>query len=72
VITSEPKTGAPKAIAWLIPNSDDVGALDEYILSISELEERIGAFSVQIDASPSVKAMKPTRTWSMPGSCQPG
>lgn len=72
VITSEPKTGAPKAIAWLIPNSDDVGALDEYILSISELEDRIGARSVQIDASPSVKAMKPTRTWSMPGSCQPG
>lgn len=72
IITTEPKTGAAKAIAWLIPNSDDVGELDEYILSIDELEDRVGVSAVGIKASAAVKAMKPTRTWSLPGNCQPG
>jgi endonuclease G, mitochondrial len=72
ILTTDPKSGAAKAIAWLIPNSDDVGVLDEYILSIHELEERVGTKAVGIDASASVKAMKPTRTWSLPGTCKPG
>jgi endonuclease G len=72
IITQEPNSGATKAIAWLIPNSDDVGELDEYILSINELEDRVGVAEVGIQISAAVKAMKPTRTWSLPGSCQPG
>jgi len=72
VLTTDPKSGLEKAIAWLIPNSDDVGELDEYILSISELEDRVGASQVAIRASAALKAMKPTRTWSLPGSCDPG
>ncbi len=72
IITKDAQSGASKAIAWFIPNSDDVGALDEYILSISELEDRVGASAVRIQASASVKAMKPVRTWSLPSNCQPG
>lgn len=72
IITQEPKSGAAKAIAWLIPNRDDIGELDEYILSINELEDRVGVPEVGIQISAAVKAMKPTRTWSLPGSCQPG
>lgn len=72
ILTTEPQSGEAKAIAWLIPNSDDVGELDEYILSIRELEERVGVSAVGIEASAALKAMKPTRTWSLPGSCQPG
>ncbi|HYX39391.1 MAG TPA: DNA/RNA non-specific endonuclease [Oligoflexus sp.] len=71
ILTSEPKTGAQKAIAWLIPNTDDVGELDEYILSIEELEDRVGVSQVDISVSAAVKAMKPTRTWSLPGNCNP-
>jgi endonuclease G len=72
ILTTDPKSGAEKALAWLIPNSDDVGELDGYLLSIDELEERVGAMEVGIRASTAVKALKPTRTWSLPGNCRPG
>lgn len=38
LITTDPATGAGKAIAWLIPNTTGLGALDRYIVSIAELE----------------------------------
>jgi endonuclease G len=72
ILTKDPKSGAAKAIAWLIPNENDVGVLDDYILSIRELEEIVGAEAVNIQASAEVKAMKPARTWSLPGDCRPG
>ncbi|KDB51488.1 endonuclease [Sphaerotilus natans subsp. natans DSM 6575] len=69
LITTDPATGAQKAIAWLIPNTTGLGALDRYIVSIAELEQRLGAASVRISASTALKAMKPQTTWALPSGC---
>lgn len=69
LITTDPATGAGKAIAWLIPNTTGLGALDRYIVSIAELEQRLGAASVRISASAALKAMKPQTTWALPSGC---
>ena len=69
LITTDPATGAGKAIAWLIPNTTGLGALDRYIVSIAELEQRLGAASVRISASVALKAMKPQTTWALPSGC---
>lgn len=69
LITTDPATGVGKAIAWLIPNTTGLGALDRYIVSIAELEQRLGAASVRISASAALKAMKPQTTWALPSGC---
>lgn len=69
LITTDPATGAQKAIAWLIPNTTGLGALDRYIVSIAELEQRLGVASVRISASAALKAMKPQTTWALPSGC---
>lgn len=69
LITTDPATGAGKAIAWLIPNTTGLGALDRYIVSIAELEQRLGVASVRISASAALKAMKPQTTWALPSGC---
>ena len=69
LITTDPATGAGKAIAWLIPNTTGLGALDRYIVSIAELEQRLGAASVRISTSAALKAMKPQTTWALPSGC---
>ena len=69
LITTDAATGAQKAIAWLIPNTTGLGVLDRYIVSIAELEQRLGAEAVRISASAELKAMKPQTTWPLPAGC---
>lgn len=69
IITTDTATGATRAISWYIPNSDSLGTLDSYIVSITELEQRIGASNVRISATSAVKAMRPTTTWRRPSGC---
>lgn len=69
LITTDPATGAQKAIAWLIPNTAGLGPLDGYIVSIAELERRLGADQVRISASAALKAMKPQASWPLPAGC---
>lgn len=69
IITTDAASGAPKAIAWLIPNVDGLTALDPYLISIAELERRLGADAVGIAASDAVKAMRPAATWPLPAGC---
>jgi endonuclease G, mitochondrial len=72
ILTTDPKTGTEKAIAWYIPNTNNVDELDDYIVSIEGLENLVGAAVVNISASAAVKSMKPTRTWSIPRNCDQG
>jgi endonuclease G len=72
IITTDPSSGAPKAIAWLIPNVDGLTALDPYLISIAELEQRLGAEAVGIPASAAsdaVRAMRPATSWPLPAGC---
>ncbi|MBL8275425.1 MAG: DNA/RNA non-specific endonuclease [Pelomonas sp.] len=69
VITTDATSGATKAISWYIPNKAGLSSLNSYIVSISELETKIGAANVGITATATVKAMKPTTTWATPSGC---
>ena len=59
--------GADKAIAWYIPNRSDLATLDSYLVSITELEAKLGATMVGIDAPESLKASR--ATWAQLAGC---
>ena len=58
---------ADKAIAWYIPNRSDLATLDSYLVSITELEAKLGATMVGIDAPESLKASR--ATWAQLAGC---
>jgi endonuclease G len=72
VITTDPATRATKAIAWRIPNRNNLAPLDSYLVSIDELEQWLGSAMIGIDDSTvpaGVKAVKPATTWPQPAGC---
>lgn len=72
VITTDPTTKASKAIAWRIPNRNNLAPLDSYLVSIDELEQWLGSAMIGIDDSTvpaGVKAVKPATTWPLPTGC---
>lgn len=69
VVTNDPDTGAQKAISWIIPNETGLGKLDDYLVSIADLEELLGTSNVGINVTPSVRTMIPKTTWALPNSC---
>ena len=69
ILTTDPDTGAAKAIAWYIPNVEGLTALDPYLVSIDELERLVGTGLVGITAPAAVKAMKPATSWPLPAGC---
>jgi len=60
---------ADKAIAWYIPNRSDRASLDSYLVSITELEGKLGVAMVGIDAPESRKASRAPTTWALPAGC---
>ena len=60
---------ADKAIAWYIPNRSDLASLDSYLVSITDLEAKLGVAMVGIDAPESLKASPATSSlpagWSL-------
>ena len=60
---------ADKAIAWYIPNRSDLASLDSYLVSITELEVKLGVAMVGIDAPESLKASRAPTTWALPAAC---
>jgi endonuclease G len=69
ILTTDPASGAAKAIAWLIPNQEGLAELASYLVSIAELEQRVGAALVNIDATAELKAGKPAVVWPLPAGC---
>jgi len=72
VVTTDPDSGEEKAISWLIPNEAGLGSLDDYIVSIDELEEDFGVSYVGIDAAAATKSLRPATTWVQPSGCDLG
>ena len=66
IITRDPNTGTAKAISWIIPNEANLGSLDNYLVTIADLEELLGASYVAINAPASLKNMLPATTWPQP------
>ena len=56
---------ADKAIAWYIPNRSDLASLDSYLVSITELEGKLGV--AMVDAPGLLKASR--ATWKLPAGC---
>ena len=54
-----------RAIAWYIPNRSDLASLDSYLVSITELEAKLGV--AMVDAPESLKASR--ATWALPAGC---
>ena len=72
ILTTEPGNANLKVIAWYIPNSNEVAGLDSYLISIAELERKLGVATVGIDAPVAVKAAQPSVSWSLPAGCSLG
>lgn len=72
IITRDPNTGTAKAISWIIPNEANLGSLDNYLVTIADLEELLGASYVAINAPASLKNMLPASTWPQPAGCDLG
>ena len=53
---------ADRAIAWYIPSRS-------YLVSITELEGKLGVAMVDIDALESLKASRAPTTWTLPAGC---
>ena len=60
---------ADQAIAWYIPNRSDLASPDSYLVSITELEAKLGVAMVGIDAPESLKASRAPTTWALPTGC---
>ena len=73
VITSDPATGSLRAIAWLIPNNVVLNALDHYLVSVTELEQAVGADRVSAPALPAdLRNTRAASTWARPAGCNLG
>jgi endonuclease G len=69
VVTTKRGSDELKVIAWLIPNRDALGPLDKYMISITDLEKRVGASLVKIELPAALKNETPTRAWVLPQTC---
>jgi len=56
---------ADRAIAWYIPNRSDLASLDSYLVSITELEAKLGA--TMVEAPESLKVSR--ATGKLPAGC---
>ena len=73
IITSDPATGSMRAIAWLIPNNVVLNALDHYLVSVTELEQAVGADRVSAPALPAdLRNTRAASTWARPAGCNLG
>ena len=73
VLVTTDAGAATQVIAWLIPNRDDLGGLDAYLVSVAELERRVGVDQVDLpDLSAALKAARPATSWPLPAGCALG
>ncbi|KAF0687832.1 hypothetical protein As57867_020409, partial [Aphanomyces stellatus] len=69
VLTKDEKSGNVKIISWLFPNTDDLGKLDEYLVSVSEIEAQLTDNNGPIPVPEAMKTFKATSTWLLPSNC---
>jgi endonuclease G len=69
IVTTDPISGAARAIAWYFPNQASLGSVDNYLVSIHELERLVGSAMVAIPVNSALKEGKPNTTWALPASC---
>ena len=58
-----------KTISWLFPNQSALANLNSYIVSIEELERRVGSDLVGLDLGSAIKMQKASKSWELPKNC---
>lgn len=56
-------------ISWLFPNQSALANLNSYIVSIDELERRVGADLIGLDLASAIKLQKASKSWELPKNC---
>ena len=56
-------------ISWLFPNQSALANLNSYIVSIDELERRVGADLIALDLGSAIKLQKASKSWELPKNC---
>lgn len=58
-----------QTISWLIPNQNGLTSLNTYIVSIDELELRVGTNLVGLDLEAGIKRQQAEKSWELPKNC---
>jgi endonuclease G len=58
-----------ETISWLFPNQSALASLNSYIVSIEELERRVGSDLIALDLANAIKQQKATKSWELPKNC---
>jgi endonuclease G len=56
-------------ISWLFPNQSALANLNSYIVSIEELERRVGSDLIRLDLGSAFKQQKATKSWELSKNC---
>ena len=62
-------TNQAETISWLFPNQNGLANLNSYIVSIEELERKVGADLIGLDLASAIKMQKPSKSWELPKNC---
>ena len=58
-----------ETISWLFPNQNGLANLHSYIVSIDELERKVGSDLVGLDLGSAIKIQKASKSWELPKNC---
>jgi len=58
-----------ETISWLFPNQNGLTNLNSFIVSIDELERRVGSDLVGLDLESAIKLQKASKSWELPKNC---
>ncbi|KDO23273.1 DNA/RNA non-specific endonuclease [Saprolegnia parasitica CBS 223.65] len=72
VLTTDPKTGSDKIIAWFFPNEENLGKLDKYLVSVASIEARLNDGLGPIPVPEGLKNTVESATWALPDNCDHG
>ena len=68
LITTDPNNQI-ETISWLFPNQSALANLNSYIVSLDELERRVGSDLVGLDLGSAIKMQKASKSWELPKNC---
>ncbi|RHY17851.1 hypothetical protein DYB32_010462 [Aphanomyces invadans] len=69
VVLTKDESGQDKIISWYFPNQENLGALDQYLVSVNDIEARLNDNLGGIPVPAAVKSFKATTSWAKPAGC---
>ncbi|ETV90143.1 hypothetical protein H310_15027 [Aphanomyces invadans] len=69
VVLSKNADGTDKIISWMFPNRDGLGALDEYLVSVHDIEAKLNDNLGPIPVPAALKSFKAPSSWLLPQGC---